>query len=81
MLTVGTIKKSALGMYSRLLIIRTFKGNRKRFELSTVKYYYIENDLKGNENWFKLGGGSSYRGFKLPGVNCIIIIKWHFSKP
>ena len=22
----------------------------------------MENDLKGNENWFELAGGSSYRG-------------------
>ena len=28
----------------------------------------MENDLKGNENWFELAGGSSYRGFKLPRV-------------
>ena len=30
----------------------------------------MENDLKGNENWFELAGGSSYRGFELPGVDC-----------
>ena len=29
---------------------------------------YIQNDLKGNENWFELVGGSSYRGFELPRV-------------
>ena len=28
----------------------------------------MENDLKGNENWFELTGGSSYRGFELPRV-------------
>ena len=28
----------------------------------------MKNDLKGNENWFKLAGGSSYRGFELPRV-------------
>ena len=28
----------------------------------------MENDLKGNENWCELAGGSSYRGFKLPRV-------------
>ena len=33
----------------------------------------MENDLKGNENYFDLTGGSSYRGFELPGVDCIII--------
>ena len=26
----------------------------------------MENDLKGNENWFELAGGSSYRGSELP---------------
>ena len=31
---------------------------------------YIENDLKGNVNCFELAGGSSYRGFELPGFNC-----------
>ena len=36
--------------YSRLSIIGTFKGNRKKFELA---------------------GGSSYRGFELPRVDCI----------
>ena len=33
----------------------------------------MENDLKGNENYFELTGGSSYRGFELPGVDCINI--------
>ena len=28
----------------------------------------MENDLKGNENWFELAGGSSYRGSELPRV-------------
>ena len=28
----------------------------------------MENDLKGNENWFKLVGGSSYQRFELPRV-------------
>ena len=27
--------------------------------------------FKGNENWFELAEGSSYRGFELPGVDCI----------
>ena len=31
----------------------------------------MENDWKGNENYLELTGGSSYRGFKLLGVNCI----------
>ena len=26
--------------------------------------------MKGNENCFELAGGSSYRGFELPGVHC-----------
>ena len=30
----------------------------------------MENDLKGNENYFELAGGSSYGGFELPGVDC-----------
>ena len=31
----------------------------------------MENDLKGIENYFELmPGGSSYREFKLPGVDC-----------
>ena len=54
-------------MYSRLPIIQTFKGNRKKFELSGVKVI----NKKGNENCFKLVGGLSYRGFELLGVNCI----------
>ena len=33
----------------------------------------MENDLKGNENYFELTGGSSYRGFELPGVDCILL--------
>ena len=61
--------------YSRPPIIRAFKGNRKKFELSWVrviegKIIMIENDLKGNQNCFELTGGSSYRGFELPGVDC-----------
>ena len=30
----------------------------------------ILNDLKGNENCFKLVGGSNYRGFEFPQVDC-----------
>ena len=30
----------------------------------------MENDLKGNENYFELAGGSSYKGFELPGLDC-----------
>ena len=30
----------------------------------------MENDLRGIENYFELTGGSSYRGFQLPGVDC-----------
>ena len=38
---------------------------------------YIENDLKGKENWFELAGGSSYhRGFELSGVDCITFNFW-----
>ena len=29
----------------------------------------MESDPKGNENYFELTGGSSYRGFELPGVD------------
>ena len=29
------------------------------------------NDLKGNENYFELTGGSSCGGFELPGVDCM----------
>ena len=31
----------------------------------------MENDLKGNDNYFELMGGLSYRGFELPGVDCM----------
>ena len=31
----------------------------------------MENDLKGNENYFELMGGSSYRRFKLLEVHCM----------
>ena len=46
-------------IYSQLLIIQTFKGNRKKFELLGVrviegKNNYVENVLKGNENCFEL---------------------------
>ena len=30
----------------------------------------MENVLKGNENFFELMGGSSYRGFEVQGVDC-----------
>ena len=55
---------TGLYLYSRLPIIRTFKGNRKKFELAGVPVIegnYMERDLKGNENYFELTGGSSYR--------------------
>ena len=35
----------------------------------------MENDLKGNANYFELTGGSSYRGFELPEVDCTSMIK------
>ena len=34
----------------------------------------LENVLKGNKNCFELVGGLSYRGFKLPGVDCMYFI-------
>ena len=34
----------------------------------------MENDLKGNENYFELTGGSSYGGFELPGVDCMKVL-------
>ena len=40
----------------------------------------MENDLKGNENYFDLTGGSSYRGFELPGVDCICFSKFYKIK-
>ena len=55
-------------MYSRLPIIRTFKGNRKMFELWRVKLY--RKCSEGNENCFEIAGGSSYRGLESPGVDC-----------
>ena len=30
--------------------------------------------MGNNENYFKLAGGSSYRGFGLPGVDCTAIL-------
>ena len=33
----------------------------------------MENDLRGNKNCFKLAGGSSYRGFELPGFDCRLV--------
>ena len=31
----------------------------------------MENDPKRNVNSFELAGGLSYRGFELPGLDCI----------
>ena len=31
----------------------------------------MENDLKGNKNYFELTGGSSYRRSELLGVDCM----------
>ena len=56
--------------YGRIPITRTFKkGNIKQFELSRVKLNRKRSG--GNENCFELAGGSSYRGFELPGDDCI----------
>ena len=38
------------------------------------------NDLKRNENYFELTGGSSYRGFELPGFDCISISKFRGNR-
>jgi len=35
----------------------------------------MENDLKRIENCFELAGGSSYRGYKLPEVDCMEAIR------
>ena len=32
----------------------------------------MENDLRGIENYFESMGGSSHRGFELPGVDCTL---------
>ena len=37
----------------------------------------MENDLKGNENYFELTGGSSCRGFELPGIDYIMLISYN----
>ena len=68
--------------YSRLPIIRTFKGNRKKFELAGVPVIegnYMEHDLKGNENYFELTGGSSYRGFELSYRESTVLCILYFS--
>ena len=52
-------KSKVIPSYSRLPIIQTFKGNRKKFELSRVKLY--RECSEGHENCFELAGGSSYR--------------------
>ena len=31
----------------------------------------MDNDLKGNKNYFELTGDSSYRRFELTGVDCM----------
>ena len=42
-------------------------------EDSSYRESTVENNRKGNENCFELVGGSSYRGFELPGVNCSLL--------
>ena len=39
----------------------------------------MENDLTGNENYFELTGGSSYRGFELPGIDCTQLFREKLS--
>ena len=55
---------SKLVSHGRLLITRTFKGNRTEKSSGYPEKNYIENDLKGNENCFELMGG--YKRFELP---------------
>ena len=45
----------------------------RMFELSRVKLY--RKCSKGNENCFELAGGSSYRGFELPGTGVLLRFK------
>ena len=52
-------------------ITRTFKGNRKRFELLWVRV--IEGKISKKMTWRGIKKGSSYRGFELSGFNCIRI--------
>ena len=70
---------------SRVKLYRNeLKGNKKllrvstRFELLRVLVtegkitVNVRRKSRGNRFWFKLGRGSSQRGFELSGVNCII---------
>ena len=49
------------------------KCNNKKTKITeppTPHLFDILNDLKENENYFKLVGSLSYRGFELPQVKC-----------
>ena len=50
----------------RRLFPRLFKGSKHGS--SYWGWNYIENDLRGNENWFELARGSSYRESTVYGV-------------
>ena len=67
-------------MYSRLPIIQTFRGNRKKFELPGV--WIIEgkeNILKGNKNCFEWARGSGHRGFEGKKIAYITVIGWKWN--
>ena len=60
--------------YSRLPIIRNFKGNRKKFELSGVRIIegtVMENDVR------ELKITSSSRRFEFPGVDCTLALAFN----
>ena len=63
---VAILKSQFTYMYSWLSIIQTFKGNRKKFELSSVKILW-----KMIWSYRVIVIEGSYRGFKLWGVNCV----------
>ena len=50
-------------------------GKQKKVQVIGSSSYrgsnYTENDPKRNVNCFELAGGLSYRGFELPGLDCI----------
>ena len=58
--------KSNVSDASRRLFSRLFKGSKhgSSYRGSNI----LENDLRGNENWFEFSGSSSYWGFELPRV-------------
>ena len=63
------MKKRPEGNINSLRVSRSFELSRVRVSEGKITVN-VRSKSRGNQVWFELARGSSYRGSELPGVNC-----------